>query len=152
MTRLPATVLEAGAVVPDVRLVDPAGGEVALSSFRQRRALVLAFLHDACDACRRYARDLAAAEPEIGWAGGVVRAVTDRDPDPSLPALLDPGGRARGRLLATGEPAVLVIDRYGAAWAAWPAPDHAFPEPAEVAASVRHEAFQCPECGVSTWE
>ncbi|HWO71137.1 MAG TPA: hypothetical protein VNP94_10355 [Actinomycetota bacterium] len=152
MASLPATLLEPGAVVPDVRFVDPAGREVSLWDFRQRRAVVLAFLHDGCGACGRFARELAAAEPEIGWAGGVVRAVTDGRPEPSLPALLDPGGGARRRLLATEEPAVLVIDRYGAAWASWEAPGHAFPEPAEIAASVRHEAFQCPECGVSTWE
>ncbi len=151
MTPLPATVLEPGAVVPDVRFLDPAGGEVALWGFRHRRAVVLAFLHDGCGACGAFARGLAAAEPEIGWAGGVVRAVTEGRPEPSLPALLDPGGAARRRLLATEEPAVLVIDRYGAAWASWEAPGHAFPEPAEVAATVRHEAFQCPECGVSTW-
>ena len=152
MAPLPATLLEPGAVVPDVRFVDPAGREVSLWDFRQRRAVVLAFLHDGCRACGRFARELAAAEPEIRWAGGEVRAVTASRPEPSLPALLDPGGRGRRRLLATDDPAVLVIDRYGAAWAAWEAAAHAFPEPAEIAASVRHEAFQCPECGVSTWE
>ncbi len=150
---LPGTSLEEDAVVPDVAFHDAGGRPVSLWSFRQRNPVVLAFLHEGCEPCGRFARDLAALEPEIRWAGGVVRAVLARASALALPVLVDPDGSARRRLLGPDAdlPTVLVIDRYGAPWASYPVPGHRFPSAEEIVASVRHEAFQCPECGVPTW-
>ena len=57
-------------------------------------------------------------------------------------AYLGPGG---------APPVVLVLDRYAAAWASYPAPGHRFPEPGEVVATLGHLAGMCPECGAATW-
>jgi hypothetical protein len=43
------------------------------------------------------------------------------------------------------------VDRYGAAASAFAATEHRFPDREEAAATVRHLALQCPECGVSDW-
>lgn len=152
--RLAGTPPEERAAVPDVAFHDPGGRPVSLGSFRQRNAVVLAFLHEGCEPCAAFARDLAALEPEIRWAGGVIRAVLGRPSALAIPALIDPGGTARRRLLGPDAdlPTVLVIDRYGAPWASYPVPGHRFPSAEEIAASVRHEAFQCPECGAPAWE
>jgi hypothetical protein len=133
---LPGTVLEEGTVVPGSALRDlETGREVLPWSFRHRTAAVLCFLHRDCDRCRVYLGSLRAVSEDIHEAGARVVAVEGDAP----------------RFLADGPPLVLVVDRYGAAWRAYPAPGHHFPEPPDVVATVWHLAMMCPECGVSTW-
>lgn len=151
---LPGTVLEEGRVTPDAVLVDPVSGErVSLWDLRQRAAVVLAFLHAGCDACRAFARDLAEVADELDWAGAVARAVVPVPDQLAAPVLVDLGWEASRRLLGEEAevPVLVVLDRYGAAIESFPAGGHRFPAPAEIAATVTHLALQCPECGVSHW-
>lgn len=140
--------------MPDVALLDVDSGErVALGSFRQRSAVVLAFLHAGCRACRAFAGDLAEVAGELGWAGAVARAVVPVPDRLAVPVLADLDGEAGRRLLGPDAevPVIIVLDRYGAATDVYPAAGHDFPAPAEIAATVTHLAIQCPECGVSHW-
>jgi hypothetical protein len=150
---LAGTILREGHVVPSVRFVDGATGDgTDLARFRQRASVVLAFLHAGCTACRAYADAIAAAGADLEWAGAVARAVVPTEVELALPVLVDASG-ATSALLGDdgGPPFVLVLDRYGAATAAYDASDHRFPSVEEIVATLTHLAIQCPECGVSHW-
>jgi hypothetical protein len=133
---LPGTVVQAGAVVPGAALHDlESGREVRPWSFRHRAAVVLCFLHRDCETCRSYLASLRDEEDDVTQAGARLVAV-----DGDAPTFLH-----------DGPPVILVVDRYGGAWRSYPAPDHQFPAPSELVATVWHLATMCPECGVSTW-
>lgn len=151
---LPGTALEEGRVVPGVTFADPlSDAEVRLWGFRQRAALVLAFLHDRCAACRAFADDLATVKRQLETADALARAVLSEEVPLTVPVLLDPERRGSRRLLGEVHelPVILVVDRYGAASWSFPAAGHRFPRAEEVAATAAHLAMQCPECGVSHW-
>jgi hypothetical protein len=114
---------------------------------------VLAFLHDDCAACRAYAHELHTVKDDLEWAGAVARAVLSRDEELPIHVFVDPGRQATLKLLGRqgNLPVVVILDRYGAAVSAFAAAEHRFPDKEEVAATVRHLALQCPECGVSDW-
>ena len=139
---LAGTALEAGKVVPGAPVeLEPGGDTVRLWDFRQRAAVVLAWLHPGCDRCDEFERRLRdEAGADVHTAGG------------RLVFVRDGGSTGRRRFLGHAEPpVVVVIDRYGAAWRSYPAPGHEFPDPSEVGATLWHLATMCPECGVSTW-
>ena len=121
--------------------------------FRQRFSVVVCFLHDRCDACAGYARKLADLEDDLQEVDARAIVVLREPGVLDLPVWVDERARARHRFLAPDAelPLILIVDRYGAAWRSLPSRDHAFPAPAEVVATLRHLAFQCPECGVSDW-
>jgi hypothetical protein len=151
---LSGTLLEEGRVVPGVSFVDPGSGtEVSLWEFRQRLALVLAFLHERCAPCRAFAENLRTVKEDLDWAGALARAVLSQEEELAVPVLLDRGRTGSRRLLGENPelPVVLIADRYGAASSSFPAAGHRFPAVAEVVATVVHLALQCPECGVSHW-
>jgi hypothetical protein len=135
--RLPGTALIEGKVVPGLALTDSGTGrELSLWSLRQRSAAVVLFLHHDCERCAAFEAALRGHTDEIEDADG--RIVVTHD--------------APERFLGSAEPPViLVVDRYAAAWRSFPAPGHAFPDPADVVATLWHLATMCPECGVSTW-
>jgi hypothetical protein len=151
---LSGTALDEGRVVPAVSFVEPASGAaVSLWGFRQWVALVLAFLHERCAACRAFAEDLGTVKRDLDWAGALARAVLSEGEALAVPVLVDPGRTGSRRLLGEDHelPVILIVDRYGAASSSFPAAGHRFPRAEEVAATVAHLALQCPECGVSHW-
>jgi hypothetical protein len=126
-----------GSVVPGAALTDAGTGrELSLWSLRQRSAAAVLFLHPECERCAAFEGALRRHHDDIEEADG--RIVVTHD--------------APERFLGVAEPPViLVVDRYAAAWRSLPAPGHAFPDPADVVATLWHLATMCPECGVSTW-
>lgn len=150
---LPGTRLEVDQVLPGVTFADAASGEPARPrEFRGRRALVLAFVHDDCEACAGWAERLAARLG--GRADAALRIVAPRHgPGQTpgrggLPLWTDPDGK-RARLLDDPDvPAVIVLDRYGAVHAAEAVTDHALPPGDEVAATLDYLEVACPECSV----
>ena len=151
---LSGTALEEGRVVPGVTFADPlSDAEVGLWGFRQRVALVLAFLHDRCAACRAFAEDLGTVRRELDEADALPRAVLSEEEALAVPVLLDPDRTGSRTLLGEVHelPVIVIVDRYGAASSSFPAAGHRFPRAEEVAATVTHLALQCPECGVSHW-
>ncbi|MGH2675197.1 MAG: hypothetical protein ACRDH1_07285 [Actinomycetota bacterium] len=151
---LTGTLLEEGRVVPGVSFVDSGSGtEVNLWAFRQRLALVLAFLHERCAPCRAFAENLRTVKDDLDWAGALARAVLSQEEKLAVPVLLDRGRTGSRKLLGENPelPVVLIADRYGAASSSFSAAGHRFPAVEEVVATVVHLALQCPECGVSHW-
>jgi hypothetical protein len=150
---LPGTALEKDRVVPGTRMTDASGAEVSMRDFRQRFALAVCFLHDGCESCASYAGKLAEVEGDLGEVDARAIAVLSEPGILALAVWIDGRARARQRFLgpAAELPVILVVDRYGAALRSFPSPGHAFPPPDEVVATLRHLAFQCPECGVPEW-
>jgi hypothetical protein len=152
---LPGTALARDQIVPGVALVDSSTGRsLALWGFRGRRSQVLCFLHPRCPECRAFLERLEGVEEDIRLADGMVRAVAEEEVGGPFPTLLDPDGAARAAILGGPgrPPVVLVLDRYGAAAASFPAPGHDFPHPSAVTATLWHLALACPECGIMAWE
>jgi hypothetical protein len=151
---LPGTALEKDWVVPATPMtVASSGAEVSMSDFRQRFSVAVCFLHDGCEPCAGYARKLADLEGELREVDARAVVVLSESGVLDLPVWIDVRGRARQRFLGLGAelPVLLVVDRYGAGVRSFPSASHAFPLPEEVVATLRHLAFQCPECGVSEW-
>ncbi len=151
---LSGTTLEKERVLPSIAMTGAASGEkMSLSDFRQRLALAVCFLHDRCETCARYAEELAGLGDDLRRADATALVVLTEPASLDLPVLVDTEAQARRRFLGPSAelPLVLVVDRFGAASRSFPSPDHAFPAPHEVVATLWHIALECPECGVSTW-
>ncbi|HEX6262412.1 MAG TPA: hypothetical protein VF097_06150 [Actinomycetota bacterium] len=155
MDTMAGTTLVRGDVLPGTPLIDAAtGAEVRIWDFRGRTALVLCFLHPACEACERFAAGLAEMESEFRLTGARAFAVL-REPSPSaLPVLVDGHGEASRRLLGPeGElPTIVVTDRYAAAWESYPVLGHDFPPVSEIVGDLWHLATICEECGIVAWQ
>ena len=151
---LEGTTLEIGQVVPAASMVDAASGaDVSLRDLRQRFAAAVCFLHSGCRPCLLYARRLRGFASELHEYDSLGVIVVPEAVDLESPVWVDRDGRARARLLSPEVPlpAVLIVDRYGAAAGSFPSRGHSFPPPEEVVATLRHLAMECPECGVSEW-
>jgi hypothetical protein len=154
MEVLAGTAIERNRVVPGTSMtVASSGAEVSMWDFRQRFSVAVCFLHDRCEACARYARKLADLEGDLRELDARAIVVLNETGVLDLPVWVDGRARARQRFLgpAAELPVILIVDRYGAALRSFPSRDHAFPLPSEVVATLRHLAFQCPECGVPEW-
>lgn len=145
---LPGTSLDRDRVVPAATLRDANGDEVRPTVFRQHRPLVLAFLHDDCAACAQFAADAAARQRDFAAIGAEIRAVLATDADSPLPAWIDRDGRGRETMLGEqgAVPTIVLLDRYAAAQASYPAGDHDFPPVEELVSELDWLAVQCPEC------
>jgi hypothetical protein len=151
---LPGTTLEKDRVVLGTRMTEASSGaEVSMWDFRQRFSVAVCFLHDRCEPCAGYARKLADLEGDLREVDARAIVVLSEPGVLALPVWVDGRARARQRLLgrAAELPVILIVDRYGAALRSFPSRGHAFPLPEEVVATLRHLAFQCPECGVPEW-
>jgi hypothetical protein len=151
---LPGTALEKDRVVPGTPMtVASSGAEVSMWAFRQRFSVAVCFLHERCEACAGYARKVADLEGDLREVEARAIVVVSESGVLDLPVWIDVGARARQRFLgpAAELPVILILDRYGAALRSFPSRGHAFPLPGEVVATLRHLAFQCPECGVPEW-
>jgi hypothetical protein len=154
MEILPGTVLEKDRVVPGTPMTEASSGaEVSMWDFRQRFSVAVCFLHDRCEACAGYAQKLAGLEGDLRDVDARAIVVLSEPGVLDLPVWVDGRARARQRFLgpAAELPVILIVDRYVAALRSFPSRGHAFPLPGEVVATLRHLAFQCPECGVPEW-
>lgn len=151
--RLTGTTLERDRPIPQFRLTEADTGRLVIPwDLKGRRALVLAFLHAGCGPCAGYADELAAAEDQFLAADALVYAVAP-ERIPPLATLVDAdGGTAQVFLGSSGAaPTVILADRYGAAWSAFPGPSHDLPTVGEVAAAAWHMALSCAECSMPAW-
>jgi hypothetical protein len=151
---LSGTALEKDRVVPGTPMTEASSGaEVSVWDFRQRFAVAVCFLHDRCEACADFARELADLEGDLREVDARAIVVLSESGVLDLPVWVDGRAHARRRFLGPSAqlPVIVIVDRYGAAWRSFPSGGHAFPFREEVVATLRHLAFQCPECGVSEW-
>ena len=147
--------------LPDLRLPSvPAGSPVPLVPPGGRGVPIIVAVDDAeCDACRAYARALAAAEAELReWdarvlivVGGSVDQAARFAEGLPFTVVADEARKLWTRMGMEGA-AVIVSDPWGevryrqVAGAA-----HDLPSPAELVDWARFVAIQCPECEGEAW-
>jgi peroxiredoxin len=151
-----AEAVAAGDRLPDLEL-EAADGRTTSLRARGRFGTVVVLVHDAaCEACKRYLAELAAADEQLReWDGRVAALVPAalervveyrRAPDLPFSVLSDPERRAWAALGLAGA-AVLIADQWGEL--RYVSPDgggHSFLTADEVTDWLRFLAIQCPEC------
>jgi hypothetical protein len=155
-------------IIPPLTLHALDGRTVRAWDFKQKKSLVILFLHAGCAACEDYLRRIAADSSAWKENGAVVlvalpgspsRAATDFLPD-NIIVGLDPSGRAADAYLGrdTLAPAgdvrlgVFVTDRYGELIAEWEiAASHEFPALATLRTHLERIEMACDECSTPQW-
>lgn len=151
--------LVADQVIPQFRLPDAAGRQLSTWDFKQRKNLVIFFIHSPrCARCRSKLDELADVHQKLVGLKTQPLAVTPRGPEPEhwtypFPLLYDNGEVARryGLTDSAGarKAAILVADRFGALY------DYRASENEQelfdadqIIASIQHIESACPECSV----
>ena len=163
-----SAMLTLGQLIPPLTARAADGRTVRAWDFKQKRNLVIVFLHAGCWRCEEYLARLAARAREWSEHNAVVLAifaemppaiVTDALPAPVL-AAADVSGRAHRAFL--GEASMgpsgpvrvgaFVTDRFGELCAQWAGKEAAELPPAEeLLGWLSQIEVACEECGVSHW-
>jgi len=150
-------------IVPAFELPTAEGGRLGPGPFRQRRSLLLLFVHGpTCPRCAPVTRKLVRASPAFAPLDASVLVVAGEDPGqvgtyrfepaPAVPILIDRDEAVTDRCLGPDlphRPVLWVADRFGSLWATL------FPLQIGFDRTVRDSkdwlqfmAVQCPECDV----
>lgn len=141
-------------LLPSLELAFADGHLAPLWDYRGRGPLLVC-LHDApgCAACATYLATLAHDHPDYRALGAQVLAIgREAPPGPLYPTLVDPGARLAHALTRQGvlphptPPALLVVGRTGAIWAAWHGDHAALPDHAELMSWLEYALSECREC------
>ncbi len=155
-------------LIPPLALHTPDGRTVRAWDFKQKKNLVIAFLHSDCAACRDFLARLATHPKELAECEAVALVAFLEAPPPALTDALPPeiitgadfSGRSARAFLekdavsGTGSAAigVFVTDRYGELFARWTAgADHRLPGIAEILSWLEQIELACEECGAPHW-
>jgi len=146
-----------------------ATGEILRSGdYRQKKNLVVAFLHAGCPRCESYLENLAARAAELAEREAVAVVVTAESPPAGLqerlpaPILVAADMSGRSQRAYLGQEAfgpagqelvgVFVADRYGELYAQWVAREEdGLPGAGQVLDWLGQIQLACEECGVSHW-
>ncbi len=156
------------AIIPALTAHTPAGQTVRAWDYKQKKNLVVAFVHVGCAGCTRFIASLARHAAELAECEAVALVVFPEPPPASLrenlPAQIvvaaDVSGRSQRAYLGDDAfgPAgqelvgVFVADRYGELYAQWVSRgEEGLPGVAEVSDWLRQIQVACEECGVSHW-
>ncbi len=155
-------------LIPPLTARTPAGKMIHAWDFKQRKNLVVAFLHSGCHRCEKFLGALAAHAVELAEQEAVALVVFPAAP-PAFPmehfpteiiVAADLSGRAQRAYLGpealdlAGQQrvGVFVTDRYGELYAQWVgAGEDALPGLRDVFGWLEQIQFACEECGVSHW-
>ncbi len=155
-------------IIPPLTLHSLDGRTVRAWDFKQKKNLIILFLHAGCALCEDYLRRIAADSAAWKENGAVVlvallgfpsRAATDSLPDNVIVGL-DPSGRAANAFLGrdTLAPAgnarlgAFVTDRYGELAMQWEiTPSHEFPSVATLRTQLERIEMVCDECSTPLW-
>jgi peroxiredoxin len=160
--------LPLGQLLPPLTLRTTAGSVVRAWDFKQKRNLVIAFLHAGCARCEEFMRRLADGAAELAERNAVALIVLPETPSAAFAETLPPaillgaelsGHAARAYL---GEEAfssnglervgVFVADRYGELFAQWVvASEEGLPAFAELRRRLAQMEIACEGCGTSEW-
>lgn len=149
-------------LIPRFLLPSTSGRPLGPGEFKQRRNLVIAFLHQAqCPRCQEVLKALAERYAGLRAYDAEVLAIISGEEQAArelheqlqlpFPVLFDPKDRAASLCLGTEmrRPALLVVDRYGALWARLvPEEEDGIVEVQQAESWLAFIAVQCPECGV----
>lgn len=154
-------------LIPPLTLRDLQGHETRAWDFKQKKNLVIAFLHMDCAACERFLRILIEHARELQGQEAVVLLALPQQPSSPLVATLPPGiiagvdaGSRGARAFldggaqsagAGGGLGLFVTDRYGEVSARWPVTEHQFPGIDEVLSALNSVQIACEECYVPHW-
>ena len=151
-------------IIPPLTLRTENGRTIRAWDFKQKKNLLIAFLHADCAPCEEFLRALAANAAQWKESDGIVLAVTLDRPSRALSELaseqvilsVDQSGQATENFLgadavASGSQAnlgVFVTDRYNELAAQWSVrANHAFPPISEIAANLSRADISCDSCG-----
>lgn len=153
-------------VIPPLTLRTPSGRILQAWDFKQKRNLVIAFLHADCQPCADFLARLDARAGDMEALEAVVLAVFPEPPpaaiEYSLSARIIAGADVSGRSARAylGEDAfslrerlgVFVADRYGELYVRWGAShEEGLPGIGEILGWLGKIELVCEECGVSGW-
>lgn len=155
-------------LIPPLTIHTLEGRTVQAWDFKQKKNLVIAFLHADCAACREFLTHLASAPRELADREAVAlvifletasRTLVEGLP-PEVVAGTDVSGRSVQNFLGKDalsnrgleQLGVFVTDRYGEVFAEWVVPDHSrLPGMAEIMSWLGQIEIACEECGVPHW-
>lgn len=155
-------------VIPPLTTRALDGRTVQAADYKQKRNLVLAFLHAHCSRCEEFLRRLAARAAEFAEQETAVLVVHSELPPGPLSQNLPPhlvlstDLTGRSQRVYLGQEAfgpagqqrlgVFVTDRYGELFAQWVGSDEdALPGTEDVVSWLRQIEMACEECGVYHW-
>lgn len=156
-------------LIPTFSLPEASGELIDTSKYKQRKNLVLVFLHgSSCEFCQRVAKAFRFFASRYREENAeVLLVLPERLEDVrrfkdvlDLPfkVLADEEGRAPARFLEApaeeNEPlaAVLVTDRFGALIDQWFTPrETSFPDVQRFLTCLNQAEIECPECGIHEW-
>ncbi len=154
-------------LLPPLTARTPAGKTLRAWDFKQKKNLVIVFLHTGCRRCEGFVEKLAARAAELAEREALALIVFAEPPAlrvENLPAQVvvaaDMSGRSQRAYL--GEDAfgqagqerlgVFVADRYGELYAQWVAREEGgLPGVGQVLEWLGQIQVACEECGVSEW-
>jgi len=161
-------VLQTRQIIPPLTARTPAGQTVQAWDFKQKKNLVIAFLHAGCTRCEDFLERLRERAPALAELEAVALVIFSEPP----PAKLAEGGGAnvvvaadvsgRSQRAFLGEDAfgpagqellgVFVCDRYAELYAQWTGRgEEALPGIENVLSWLGQIEVACEECGVSHW-
>ncbi len=146
----------------------PAGRTVQAWDYKQKKNLVIAFLHTESASCDEFLRRLISRAADLREREAVALVVYSEAPPMALAESLPPeiivGADVSGRSLrayvgdgtasaaSPGTLGVFVTDRYGELYSQWLVGRHCqFPGVGEVLGWLGQIEVACEECGVSHW-
>ena len=155
-------------MIPAVTARAADGRAVRAWDYKQKKNLVIAFLHAGCAGCEDLLKTLAGRAAELAEREAVALVIFSETPSArvveNLPAQIvvatDMSGRAQKAFLgreafgAAGQrlTGVFVTDRYGELYAQWSGADDAgLPGMGEVLEWLGQIQVACEECGVTHW-
>ena len=141
--------------LPYLDLPAPGGGTVALRHGGRHATALVVVHHAACEGCRRYVAQVAAAADDLAaWDGRVVvlvpgrlaeAAALDSGVEPARAVKVAPIDASHAAALVEGA-GVVIADRYGHVYDVTSAGEgHALPAPRELEEWLKFLATQCPE-------
>jgi hypothetical protein len=160
-------VLHARQLIPPITARTVDGKQVHAWDYKQRRNLVIAFLHADCAPCNAWLADLAACAPKLDEHEAVALVVYSELPPRSAPPLPSPvvaatDSAGRSQIAFLGREAfgsaglervgVFVTDRYGELYENWVGNDATeLPGTGRVLSALWQIQIACEECGTTHW-
>jgi hypothetical protein len=154
-------------MIPPVTARTLDGRGVRAWDYKQKKNLVVAFLHAECNDCAAWLRELAACAAELREHDAAALVIFPNAPPRAMEITaaqivlaVDMGGRSQRAFLgedcydAAGlrGAGVLVTDRFGELFALWTSDaSHKLPAAEEVMGWLAHIQVACEECGAPHW-
>jgi peroxiredoxin len=153
-------------LVPPLTVRTPAGGTVRAWDYKQKKSLLIAFLHADCPLCQAFAARVASRSGEFIERDSVALLVSLGSPrwgvDASAPVVLasDTNGRAAQEYLGTdvfgpqglARVGLFITDRYGELFAQWEARDaDGLPPLVDALKWLTHTQMLCEDCNTPQW-